>query len=167
MNGLFGTFASLYTDIGLIFVQLSMFSAIIARYFIWKKKPSKHRIFMILGVILLYLFLFFYILNYIENGIKTFGGTGLIQIFYYIFLLIHTLGASSLGIISTVLIIRSIKRTDNTQENEWKKFNFEKEYRSFHKKIGKLNTILWIFTAISGLMVYLLLYVFFEPVDLL
>lgn len=165
MVGLFGTHASIYTDIGLILVQLSTISALIARSYIKKKRPMKHMIFMISGVVFLYIFLLFYLTNYILHGVKTFGGPGLLEnVFYYVFLVIHTIGASSLGLLSTYSLIRGLKRFDNSIENEWNKFDFEKEYRSLHKKMGKINIYLWVFTSISGIFVYLFLYVLYEPI---
>jgi putative membrane protein len=99
----------------------------------------------------------------VTNGVKTFGGSDLIKPFYYIFLLIHMIGAASMGFLCTFLVIKSVKRFDNSQETEWKKFLFEKEYRTFHKKFGKYSFLLWMFTAISGVMVYIMLYVLSEP----
>ena len=166
MNGLFGTYASIYTDIGVTFVVLSAILGLSARYYIGKKRPYIHMILNITGVIFLYIFLTFYLLNYLIGGVYTFGGKGLAVLFYYLFLVIHIAGAASLGLLCTYLVIRSIKRFDNSQENEWKKYPFEKDYRSLHKKIGKVNVWLWIFTALSGVAVYLMLYVVAKPVPI-
>ena len=110
MFGFIGTYASNYTDIGLIFVILSAITGLTARYFIGKKKPFTHMILNISGVVFLYIFLSFYLLNYYINGVLTFGGSGLAVFFYYIFLVIHIGGAASLGILCTYQVIRSIKR---------------------------------------------------------
>ena len=166
MNGLFGTYASIYTDIGVTFVVLSAILGLSARYYIGKKRPLTHMILNITGVVFLYIFLTFYLLNYLIDGVKTFGGSGIERDFYYLFLIIHIVGAASLGLLCTYLIIRSIKRFDNSQDNEWKKFPFEKDYRSLHKRIGKINVWLWIFTAISGVFVYIMLYVIAQPIPI-
>ena len=167
MLGIFGTYASIYTDIGITFVIFSAIFGLSARYFIINKRPFIHMIFNITGVVFLYIFLTFYLLNYLIGGVYSYGGTGLSVIFYYVFLLIHIVGAASLGILCTYLVIRSIKRFDNSQENEWKKFPFEKDYRSLHKRIGRINDWLWIFTAGSGIIVYLMLYVLARPVPII
>ncbi len=167
MMGLFGTYATTYTDIGVTFVVLSAILAWTARYFINKKRPLIHMILNVTAVIFLYIFLFFYVLNYEIGGVYSFGGKGLATIFYYVFLLIHIVGAATLGLSCTYLVIRSIKRFDNSQENEWKKFPFEKEYRSFHKRLGRINDWLWLFTAGSGVAVYLMLYVIAKPVRII
>lgn len=166
MLGLFGTYASTYTDIGVTFVVLSAILGLSARYYIGKKRPYIHMILNITAVIFLYIFLSFYLLNYLIDGVKTFGGTGIAKDFYYVFLIIHIVGAASLGLSCTYLVIRSVKRFDNSQENEWKKFPFEKDYRSFHKRLGKINVWLWIFTAFSGVMVYIMLYVIAQPIPI-
>lgn len=163
MNGLFGTPASLLTDIGLILVQLSMVLALIARYFILKKKPVHHFVTMVSGILTLYLFLFFYVLNYALNGVKTFGGPDDVKLFYYIFLIIHIIGAIIMGGLCTTLLYRSIKRVDLAQETPFGKFPFEKPYRSWHKRMGRIGVYLWTFTALSGLAVYIMLYVLYAP----
>lgn len=164
MMGLFGTYASVYTDIGITFVILSAILAWSARYYINKKRPFIHMILNVTAVVFLYIFLSFYLLNYITGGVYSYGGTGLSVIFYYLFLIIHIIGAASLGILCTYLVVRSLLRFDNSQETEWKKFPFEKEYRPLHKKIGRINDWLWLFTAFSGVAVYLMLYVLAKPV---
>ena len=166
MSGLFGTHASLQTDIALIFVVLSALFGVLARYYIIKKKPFRHMLFNTSGVILLYIFLIFYLYNYLVNGVLTFGGTGFIQWFYYIFLIIHMVSSALNGFFCTILALRSLIRFDNSQENEWKKFPFDAIYRSFHKRIGKLTFLLWIFSAVSGVMVYILLYIIYPPAKL-
>src|SRR3990172_4474681 len=96
--GFFGTPASSLSDLGLILVQLSAISGTIAYYFMrYKRKPFLHMITMILGVLLLWSFLFLYVLNYALNGVKTFGGPPEAGILYYPFLLIHILGAIIMG----------------------------------------------------------------------
>lgn len=168
MSIIFGTHASIYTDIGLIFVILSAIFGISARYFIGKKRPYIHMLLNITGVVFLYIFLGFYLLNYFFGGVKTFGGTGLFVVaFYYVFLLIHMIGAASLGILCTYQVGRSLKRFDNSQQNEWKKFPFEKEFRTSHKSLGRLSVYLWVFTAVSGVVVYVMLYVLYTPITVI
>ena len=167
MSFILGTQASTFTDIGLIFVVLSAILALIARYFISKKKPYTHMIFNITAVVFLYIFLAFYTMNYLFEGVKTFGGPSDLLIPYYIFLLIHMFGAATMGILCTAQVVRSLKRFDSKQDTEWKKFPFEKEFRSSHKSLGRIGVYLWIFTAVTGVLVYLLLYVWYTPVALL
>ena len=162
--GFYGTYASVYTDIGVTFVVLSAILAWSARYYINKKRPLIHMILNVTAVVFLYIFLSFYLLNYITGGVYSFGGKGLAVIFYYLFLIIHIVGAASLGILCTNLVNRSLLRVENSQDTEWKKFPFEKDYRSFHKKIGRLNDWLWLFTALSGVAVYIMLYVIAQQV---
>ena len=119
MMGLYGTYATSYTDIGVTFVVLSAILAWSARYYINKKRPLIHMILNVTAVVFLYIFLSFYLLNYITGGVYSFGGKGLAVIFYYLFLIIHIAGAASLGLSCTYLVIRSIKRFDNSQDTEW------------------------------------------------
>lgn len=163
------TQSSIISDFGLIFVQLSAVFAILAYYWIhYKKRPILHGICMGLGVGLLWLFLIFYITNYALNGVKTFGGpSDLALFFYYPFLIIHIFGATITGFLTTYQAIGGFRRFDNKEENEWSKFKFDKAYRSRHRTLGKYGLILWMFTAVSGLMVFIMLYILYTPIRLI
>lgn len=168
MSVIFGTSASIYTDIGLTFVVISAIFGVLARLYIGKKRPYIHMILNIIGVVCLYIFLSFYVLNYLLESVRTFGGTDLVTVaFYYVFLLIHMAGAATMGILCTQQVVRGLKRFDNSQSAEWQKFPFDAEYRKSHRSLGKLSVYLWVFTAFSGVVVYLMLYVFYTPVKVI
>ncbi len=162
--GLFGTEASFLTDIGLILVQLSGIMAFVGHRFIEKQnKPIWHHFTMISSYLLLWVFLTFYVANYLLNGVTYFGGPFEAALFYYPFLIAHIIGAALMGLLTTYFVLSGIKRTKYSEEDEWKRFTFEDEYRKRHARWGKWVFKLWYLTAISGLIVYLMLYVLFEP----
>ncbi len=161
--GLFGTSASLLTDVGLFLVQLSAFLAFIGHRFIKKMRhPSWHHFTMISSYAMLWGFLTLYVSNYLLNDVSYFGGPSEIALLYYPFLLLHIIGAATMGLLTTYFIISGIKRT-KYPETGWNKFNFEPTYQNRHKTLGKLVFWLWYATAVSGLIVYIMLYVIFEP----
>ena len=163
--GFFGTPASSLSDLGLILVQLSAISGTIAFYFMrYKRKPILHMITMFLGVLLLWSFLALYVLNYVLNGVKTFGGPPEVVVVYYPFLIIHIAGAMIMGYLTAQQMYTGLKRFDNAQEKEWAKFKFDPAYRQKHRSRGLTGVILWWFSALSGLVVYFLLYVIYSPV---
>ncbi len=162
--GLFGTEASVLTDVGLLFVQLSALLAFIGHRFIEKKgKPQLHHFTMITAYGMLWIFLTLYVTNYFVNGITYFGGPFEVALFYYPFLVVHIIGASVMGLLTTYFIATGLKRTKYSEKEEWNRFAFEDAYRKRHTKWGQWAFRLWYLTAISGFMVYLLLYVFFSP----
>ncbi len=115
----------------------------------WKqireKKTEAHLRSMVLAAIFAAAFFVIYSLRTAVFGNTAFGGPENLKVFYTVFLLFHivlaTLGAV-LGIVSLY--------------SGWKK------KLSRHKKLGPTTSIVWFFTAFSGVAVYLLLYVFFE-----
>lgn len=165
---IFSSTSSIISDFGLIAVQLSALFGLLAYYFIhYKKRPLLHAICMGTGVVLLYSFLVLYITNYLVNGVKTFGGPFEVALFYYPFLVIHIITAIIMGFITTYQVVSAVKKVDLQADTEWKKFNFEKTFRQRHRKLGKYGVILWLFTAISGLMVYIMLYVLYSPIKII
>jgi putative membrane protein len=97
------------------------------------------------------------------NGVKTFGGPSKAKLFYYPFLITHIVGSSVMGFLTMYQVYSGIKRYEKQEEKEWSKFKFEKEYRIRHRSWGKKAIILWWFSALSGLAVYIMLYILYSP----
>ncbi|MFW9928479.1 MAG: DUF420 domain-containing protein [Candidatus Thorarchaeota archaeon] len=164
MLGFFGTTASSISDIALLCVLSSAVFGTIAYYFLhYKKRPFMHMVFMVIGVLLLWLFLLLYLLNYYLNGVKTFGGPSELKLIYYPFLIIHIIGSMIMGILTAYQMVSGLRRFKPKEEKEWAKFKFEIEYKKRHRSWGKKAVILWWFSAISGLIVYIFLYVLYSP----
>lgn len=165
--GFFGTFASDISDLALIVVQLSAFFGSIGFYYLrYKKRPLIHLVFMGFGVVLLWIFLVLYLTNYYLNGVKTFGGPFEAGLIYYPFLIIHIIGSIVMGLITFYQAFTGIKRFDNKEEKEWAKFKFDKVYRNKHRFRGKIGIVLWWWSALSGLIVYIMLYVIYSPTSI-
>lgn len=99
-----------------------------------------HERLMKTAIVMSVLFLVLYIAYHMTSDSTTYEGTGLFKYIYYIILISHIL--LSIIVIPFVLItfIRAITN------------DFEK-----HKKIAKIAFPLWLYVAISGVLVYLMI----------
>jgi len=126
-------------------IVLSAVCMAIGLYFIKKRKKEAHKKMMLSAATLAVLFLIIYASRTIVFGNTAFGGPDEYKIYYTIFLVFHILLSTSGAILGGITIRHGLKN------------NFDK-----HRKIGPIAAIIWFGTAITGVMVYLLLYVFFS-----
>lgn len=78
-------------------------------------------------------------------GNTAFGGPDDIKIYYTIFLIFHIFLATTGGIFGIISLTLAFKRKITK-----------------HRKIGPYTSVIWFFTAITGVAVYLLLYVLYD-----
>jgi putative membrane protein len=127
------------------FIVLSALTVAIGWYQIKQQKLAEHKKTMSLAGVFALIFFLIYASRTIFIGNTSFGGPDHIKIYYTIFLLFHitlaTLGAG-FGITSL--------------------FTGFKNKLSFHRKLGPITSIIWFSSAITGVAVYLLLYVFYQ-----
>ncbi len=116
---------------------LVLVSAIIA---IKNKKKILHERLIKLALLLTSSFLVMYIAYHITSDSTHFGGEGLIKYFYYFILISHII--LSVTIIPLVLIttVRGLSK------------HFEE-----HKKIARITFPLWLYVAVTGVLVYLMI----------
>ncbi len=113
--------------------------------FIAKKKYKAHRISMILASISALSFFILYMSRTLFLGNTAFGGPDDIKIYYTIFLIFHIFLATTGGIFGIISLTLAFKRKITK-----------------HRKIGPYTSVIWFFTAITGVAVYLLLYVLYD-----
>lgn len=134
--------------ISTMFIVLSAITVAIGWVQIKQRKRDAHKKTMSLAAIFAVIFFLIYATRTIFIGNTAFGGPDDIKIYYTIFLIFHitlaTIGAV-LGIISLV--------------------SGYKNNLSLHRKIGPGTSIVWFFTGVTGVAVYLLLYVIYEGGD--
>lgn len=131
--------------ISTIFIIISAIMLIIGWRHIRKGDEEKHKKAMLTAATFAILFLIVYLSRTVLIGNTSFGGPDHIKIYYTIFLIFHIV-LSSIGFILGVITIT---------------LAYKGKYAK-HKKIGPVTAVIWIATAITGVAVYLLLYVFYK-----
>lgn len=113
---------------------------ITALWAIKNKKIKLHESLMKLALALSALFLVLYVLYHMTSVSTPYGGEGLMKYLYYFILISHIL--LSLAVVPFVLIafLRGITA------------DFEK-----HKKIARIAFPLWLYVAVTGVLVYLMI----------
>ena len=110
-------------------------------YFIRNKRILQHQRCMIAATITSALFLAFYIIGWLMQGVTRFPGQGAIRTFYLAFLGIHEL----LAIASLPLVIFTLLYA-------WKK-DFSR-----HRRIARITFPIWLYVMVSGFIIYLMLH---------
>ena len=126
-----------------IYASINAITAVVLIIAVWaikNKKRNLHENLMKTAIGLSVLFLIMYVAYHMTSDSTKFGGEGAIKYLYYFVLLTHIL--LSIIVIPFVLITFARAITNN----------FEK-----HKKIAKITFPLWLYVAISGVVVYLMI----------
>ena len=105
-----------------------------------QKKYLLHKKLMFAAIVLSVLFLVSYILHHVLAGETKFGGTGFVKIFYLILLATHILLAG----LSLPFILFTAYRALTAE--------FSK-----HKKLARIIFPVWLYVAITGVAVYLMI----------
>lgn len=135
----------------LISTSCIVISAILVAFgikFIKQRNTIAHQKAMVAGALFAILFFIIYLTRTFVYGSTLFAGPDWMKVYYYVFLVAHIL----LATISAVLGLRTLYTAF--------KGNFLK-----HKKMGPVTAITWFITAITGVTVYLLLYVIYPSTD--
>ena len=111
-----------------------------ALYSIKNKKINQHKILMKISIFLSLVFLVMYILYHMTTDPTPYGGEGFIRYLYFSILITHI--TLSVFIVPMVLItyVRAISKM------------FDK-----HKKIARITFPIWLYIAVSGVVVYLMI----------
>ena len=126
-----------------IYATINALTAIILVVAVWavkNKKVKLHEKLMTVAIMLSALFLLMYVAYHMTSESTKFGGEGAIRTFYFIVLISHIV--LSVAVIPFVLIT-FVKGITN---------NIEK-----HKRIARITFPLWLYAAISGVIVFVLI----------
>ena len=112
-------------------------SAVIA---IKKGRKNLHEKLNTLAILCSVLFLVMYVAYHMTSDSTTFGGEGFIKYFYYFILITHIV----LSIVVIPFVLVTLMRA---------------KFRKFteHKKIAKITFPLWLYVAVTGVIVYLMI----------
>ncbi len=130
--------------ISTFFIVLSAVLVAIGWNLIRQRKIEAHKKVMIAAAVSAVLFFIIYASRTIFIGNTAFGGPDELKIYYTVFLIFHIILATTGAVFGVVTINAGLK---NKLEQ--------------HRKIGPVTSVIWFFTAITGVAVYLLLYVFY------
>lgn len=128
-----------------VFIVISAILVAIGWRLIVKGRAKAHKKTMITAAISALLFFIIYVSRTIFIGNTSFGGPEELEVYYTIFLVFHIMLATTGAIFGIVTLTLALKRRIR-----------------IHRKIGPITSVIWFFSAITGVMVYLLLYVFFD-----
>ncbi|RKQ37372.1 DUF420 domain-containing protein [Oceanobacillus halophilus] len=135
----------LLPTISTFFILLSAVLVAIGWRFIHIGQAKSHKKTMIAAALSALLFFIIYMSRTIFIGNTSFGGPAELEIYYTLFLVFHIILATTGAVFGIITLILAFKR------------NIRK-----HRKIGPVTAVIWFFTAITGIMVYLFLYVLFD-----
>ncbi|MDQ0215207.1 putative membrane protein [Oikeobacillus pervagus] len=127
------------------FIVLSAITVAVGWVQIKQRKIETHKKTMFLAAIFALIFFIIYASRTIFIGNTAFGGPDDLKIFYTIFLIFHITLATTGAVFGIVTLLTGYKN------------NLVK-----HRKLGPITSIIWFFTAITGVAVYFLLYVLYK-----
>jgi putative membrane protein len=127
------------------FIVLSAITVGIGWAQIKQRKIEAHKKTMITAAIFALIFFIIYATRTIFLGNTSFGGPNNVKVYYTIFLIFHITLATVGAVLGIVNLVTGFK----------KKF-------SIHRKLGPITSVVWFCTGITGVAVYLLLYVFYK-----
>jgi putative membrane protein len=131
--------------ISTFFIVLSAITVAIGVWQIKQKKIEAHKKTMFFAAVFALIFFIIYASRTIFIGNTAFGGPDHLKIYYTVFLIFHITLATTGAAFGIVSILTGYKNK-----------------LSIHRKLGPITSIIWFFTAITGVAVYLLLYVFYH-----
>lgn len=114
--------------------------------FIKLKRRRAHAVCMLGAVFVSILFLISYLTYHYWHGTTAFTTQGVIRIIYFAVLLSHTALAAVTLLLVPVTLYQAIRS------------NFKR-----HKKIARWSYPIWLYVALTGVLIYLMLYHWFPP----
>jgi putative membrane protein len=153
--GIFGTSAGVLSDLSLLFEVVILAIITFSWLKVRKEDSNIHHNLTIIAVILNVIFVLSYMVRTIVEGSTEFQGPEGVRVGVYLpVVIVHGLVSTLVLFMSLVLIYISIKWGSKNE-----KWSFSQEKKSRHKKMGRIMFLLWYIAMITGIIVYVLLYV--------
>ena len=112
-----------------------------------RRKIASHRVVMIAAFVTSIVFLVFYLVYHAQVGSVKYPNTGPVRYVYYTILLTHVLLAFTVPVLALITLSRALAA------------KFDK-----HRKIARWTFPIWLYVSVTGVVVYLMLYQFAQPV---
>lgn len=130
------------------FIVISAIFVAFGWYYIVKGNRETHQKLMLWGAVFALAFFLIYVSRTIFVGNTTFGGPENLKLPYHLFLFFHITLATIGGVFGIITLLHA----------------FNKRFAK-HKKIGRWTAVIWLLTAPTGVIVYILLYVMYPGGD--
>ncbi|MBX5475792.1 MAG: DUF420 domain-containing protein [Clostridia bacterium] len=124
-------------------IVLSGASLVVGRWFIARGNVRLHKAFMLTASAFALLFLVLYVLRGQLEGIARYPHTGPIRVVYFSVLISHTILATAVVPLAVVTLYRALRG----------RF-------ADHRRVARWTFPVWLVVAITGWLIYLMLYVF-------
>lgn len=135
---------TVFPTVSTSFIVISAVLVAIGWWLIIKGKREAHKKTMIAAAIAALLFFIVYVSRTLFVGNTSWGGPDNLKALYQVFLIFHI-------VLATVAAVFGLTTLT---------LGFKAKYAK-HRKWGRVTSIMWFFTAITGVMVYVLLYVLY------
>ena len=106
-----------------------------------KGNIARHRALMLAAFSTSALFLVSYVIYHVNIGSRAFTGTGVIRVVYFVILITHIVLAIAVVPMAIVTLRRGLRRDDLR-----------------HKAIARWTFPIWLYVSVTGVVVYVLLY---------
>lgn len=126
------------------FIVISAVLVAIGWYHIVNGRQKQHQTMMLWGAGFALAFFLIYASRTIFVGNTSFGGPEDLKLAYHLFLFFHITLATAAGVFGIITLVLA----------------FNKKFAK-HKKIGRWTAVMWLLTAPTGVVVYVLLYVLY------
>lgn len=104
-----------------------------------------HKRIMLTALVLSFFFLVSYILHHLFAGDTSYGGTGMMRYVYFFILGTHI-------ILAAIILPFILITTYRSMIGEWER----------HKKIAKITWPIWLYVAVTGVLVYVMISPYYE-----
>lgn len=132
--------------ISTIFIGLSAVFVAVGWYFVAKRKIEAHKKVMFWAAVLASVFFATYVSKTLFIGSTAFGGPEGVKLYYTIFLIFHISMATIAAVLGIIQLVTGYKNKLAT-----------------HRRLGPITSIIWFISATTGIAVYFLLYIVYEP----
>lgn len=127
------------------FIVISAVLVAIGWGLIYKKNVEAHKKVMFAAGVSALIFFIIYVSRTVFIGNTAFGGPDELKGYYTFFLVFHIILATTGAVFGIVSLLSGFKNN-----------------LKLHRRIGPITSIIWFFVAITGVTVYMLLYVIYE-----